>query len=72
VYCRNLTGGFGANCVACYGGNGSDRPLVTSDYKREDVVGHAIVEALGGEVVLIDLVPGQSTTSMVERSRGAK
>ena len=38
-----------------------------SDYKREDVVGHAIVEALGGQVVLIDLVPGQSTTSMVER-----
>ena len=43
-----------------------------SDYKREDVVGHAIVEALGGEVILIDLVPGQSTTSMVERSRGLK
>jgi D-beta-D-heptose 7-phosphate kinase/D-beta-D-heptose 1-phosphate adenosyltransferase len=43
-----------------------------SDYKREDVVGHDIVEALGGQVVLIDLVPGQSTTSMVERSRGLK
>ncbi len=43
-----------------------------SDYKREDVVGHAIVEALGGEVILIDLVPGQSTTSMVERSRATK
>jgi D-beta-D-heptose 7-phosphate kinase/D-beta-D-heptose 1-phosphate adenosyltransferase len=43
-----------------------------SDYKREDVVGHAIVEALGGAVILIDLVPGQSTTSMVERSRGLK
>jgi len=43
-----------------------------SDYKREDVVGHAIVEAQGGEVILIDLVPGQSTTSMVERSRGLK
>ncbi len=41
-----------------------------SDYKREEVVGHEIVEALGGEVILIDLVPGQSTTSMVERSRG--
>jgi D-beta-D-heptose 7-phosphate kinase / D-beta-D-heptose 1-phosphate adenosyltransferase len=40
-----------------------------SDYKREDVIGHSIVEALGGEVILIDLVPGQSTTSMVERSR---
>jgi D-beta-D-heptose 7-phosphate kinase/D-beta-D-heptose 1-phosphate adenosyltransferase len=43
-----------------------------SDYKREDVVGHAIVEALGGEVILIDLVPGQSTSSMVERSRAPK
>jgi len=40
-----------------------------SDYKREDVVGHDIVEALGGEVVLIELVPGQSTTAMVARSR---
>ena len=40
-----------------------------SDYTRDKVVGHEIVEALGGEVVLIDLVPGQSTTSMVERSR---
>src|SRR5699024_5185527 len=40
-----------------------------SDYEREDGVGHEIVEALGGEVVLVDLVPGQSTTSMVERSR---
>ena len=43
-----------------------------SDYKREDVVGHDIVEALGGSVVLVDLVPGQSTTSMVERSRALK
>jgi len=31
-----------------------------------------IVEALGGEIVLIDLVPGHSTTSMVERSRAPK
>jgi len=43
-----------------------------SDYKREDVVGHAIVEALGGEVILIELVPGQSTSAMVERSRAQK
>jgi D-beta-D-heptose 7-phosphate kinase/D-beta-D-heptose 1-phosphate adenosyltransferase len=40
------------------------------DYTREQVVGREIVEALGGEVVLIDLVPGHSTTAMVERSRG--
>ncbi len=40
-----------------------------SDYTREDVVGHAIVEALGGEVILIDIVPGHSTSAMVERTR---
>jgi D-beta-D-heptose 7-phosphate kinase/D-beta-D-heptose 1-phosphate adenosyltransferase len=51
------------------------KPMVLvkgSDYTRDKVVGHEIVEALGGEVVLIDLVPGQSTTSMVERSRKLK
>jgi D-beta-D-heptose 7-phosphate kinase/D-beta-D-heptose 1-phosphate adenosyltransferase len=42
------------------------------DYTRETVVGHEIVEALGGEILLIDLVPGHSTTSMVERSRKAR
>jgi D-beta-D-heptose 7-phosphate kinase / D-beta-D-heptose 1-phosphate adenosyltransferase len=40
-----------------------------SDYTLEQVVGREIVEALGGEIVLIDLVPGHSTTSMVERTR---
>ncbi len=40
-----------------------------SDYTREEVVGRDIVEALGGQVVLIDLVPGHSTSAMVERSR---
>jgi len=40
-----------------------------SDYTREQVVGRDLVEALGGEVILIDLVPGYSTTAMVERSR---
>jgi D-beta-D-heptose 7-phosphate kinase/D-beta-D-heptose 1-phosphate adenosyltransferase len=43
-----------------------------SDYTREQVVGREIVEALGGQIVLIDLVPGHSTTSMVERSRKPK
>ena len=42
------------------------------DYTRETVVGYEIVEAEGGEVVLVDLVPGHSTTSMVERSRNPK
>jgi D-beta-D-heptose 7-phosphate kinase/D-beta-D-heptose 1-phosphate adenosyltransferase len=48
------------------------RPAVLvkgSDYRREDVVGRDIVEADGGEVILVELVPGHSTTKMVERSR---
>jgi D-beta-D-heptose 7-phosphate kinase/D-beta-D-heptose 1-phosphate adenosyltransferase len=49
------------------------RPAVLvkgGDYARDKVVGHDIVEADGGEVILIDLVPGHSTTSMVARSGG--
>ncbi len=42
------------------------------DYTREQVVGRELVEALGGEVILIELVPGHSTSAMVERSRAAK
>ncbi|AXK83768.1 D-glycero-beta-D-manno-heptose-7-phosphate kinase [Pseudolabrys taiwanensis] len=41
------------------------------DYTRETVVGHELVEALGGEVILVDLVPGHSTTSIVQRSRNS-
>jgi D-beta-D-heptose 7-phosphate kinase / D-beta-D-heptose 1-phosphate adenosyltransferase len=51
------------------------KPMVLvkgADYSRDQVVGREIVEALGGEVVLIDLVPGQSTSSMVERTRAPK
>ena len=42
------------------------------DYTREQVVGHKIVEALGGQVILFDIVPGHSTSAMVERTRGKK
>jgi D-beta-D-heptose 7-phosphate kinase/D-beta-D-heptose 1-phosphate adenosyltransferase len=42
------------------------------DYKRGQVVGREIVEAQGGEIVLIDLAPGYSTTSMVARARAGK
>jgi D-beta-D-heptose 7-phosphate kinase/D-beta-D-heptose 1-phosphate adenosyltransferase len=42
------------------------------DYTREQVVGYEIVEAHGGEVVLIDILPGHSTTSLVDRARGGK
>jgi D-beta-D-heptose 7-phosphate kinase/D-beta-D-heptose 1-phosphate adenosyltransferase len=50
------------------------RPAVLvkgSDYAKKDVVGHEIVEAGGGEVILVDLVPGHSTSRMVERSGGS-
>ena len=42
------------------------------DYTREQVVGHEIVEAGGGEVLLVDILPGFSTTSLVERARGGQ
>ena len=38
------------------------------DYRREEVVGYDVVEADGGEVVLVDLVPGHSTTAIVRKS----
>jgi D-beta-D-heptose 7-phosphate kinase/D-beta-D-heptose 1-phosphate adenosyltransferase len=41
------------------------------DYTREQVVGHDIVEALGGEVLLVDVMPGFSTTSLVKRAGNA-
>jgi D-beta-D-heptose 7-phosphate kinase/D-beta-D-heptose 1-phosphate adenosyltransferase len=40
------------------------------DYRRDQVVGHEIVEAEGGEVLLVDVLPGFSTTSLVNRARG--
>jgi D-beta-D-heptose 7-phosphate kinase / D-beta-D-heptose 1-phosphate adenosyltransferase len=48
------------------------RPAVLvkgADYKRDEVVGGGdVVEASGGTVVLVDVVPGHSTTGMVRRS----
>jgi D-beta-D-heptose 7-phosphate kinase/D-beta-D-heptose 1-phosphate adenosyltransferase len=39
------------------------------DYSPDDVVGRDVVEAEGGELLLIDLVPGQSTTTILKRSQ---
>jgi D-beta-D-heptose 7-phosphate kinase / D-beta-D-heptose 1-phosphate adenosyltransferase len=47
------------------------RPAVLvkgADYTREEVVGGDVVEAWGGTVVLVELVPGHSTTGIVRRS----
>jgi D-beta-D-heptose 7-phosphate kinase / D-beta-D-heptose 1-phosphate adenosyltransferase len=48
------------------------RPKVLAkggDYRRDQVVGHDLVERDGGEVILIELVPGFSTTKIVRKSR---
>jgi D-beta-D-heptose 7-phosphate kinase / D-beta-D-heptose 1-phosphate adenosyltransferase len=48
------------------------RPKVLAkggDYRHEEVVGHELVESAGGEVIIIDLVPGFSTSKLVRRSR---
>jgi D-beta-D-heptose 7-phosphate kinase/D-beta-D-heptose 1-phosphate adenosyltransferase len=42
------------------------------DYTRDQVVGHEIVEANGGAVLLVDVLPGFSTTSLVNRARAGK
>src|SRR5882757_5321642 len=42
------------------------------DYTREQVIGHEIVEANGGEVMLVDILAGFSTTSLVKRAREGK
>jgi D-beta-D-heptose 7-phosphate kinase/D-beta-D-heptose 1-phosphate adenosyltransferase len=47
------------------------RPTVLvkgGDYRKEDVVGREVVEGEGGHVVLVELVPGHSTTDIVNRS----
>jgi D-beta-D-heptose 7-phosphate kinase/D-beta-D-heptose 1-phosphate adenosyltransferase len=51
------------------------RPTVLvkgGDYRRDQVVGRELVEAQGGEVILVAIVPGFSTTRIVERSRARK
>ena len=40
------------------------------DYSPDTVVGASEVRARGGEVVIIPLTPGHSTTSTIERLRG--
>jgi D-beta-D-heptose 7-phosphate kinase / D-beta-D-heptose 1-phosphate adenosyltransferase len=42
------------------------------DYTREQVVGHEIVEAAGGVVMLVDILQGFSTTALVDRARGGQ
>jgi len=39
-----------------------------ADYRLDQVVGREVVEAAGGEVVLVELVPGYSTSALIARS----
>lgn len=41
------------------------------DYHESTIVGAADVRARGGDVVVVPLTPGQSTTSIIEKLRGA-
>ena len=38
-----------------------------ADYKKEEIVGHDIVENYGGKVITIDLVEGYSSTSILNK-----
>jgi len=40
-----------------------------ADYQVHEVVGREIVEASGGSVMLVDVLPGHSTTRLVRRAR---
>ena len=40
-----------------------------ADWAEDAIVGREQVEASGGEVVRVEMVPGQSTTAMLERIR---
>lgn len=42
------------------------------DYTRDTMVGAREVEAWGGEVAVVPLTPGQSTTRILEKLRGGK
>jgi D-beta-D-heptose 7-phosphate kinase / D-beta-D-heptose 1-phosphate adenosyltransferase len=41
------------------------------DYQPSEVVGRELVEAAGGRVVIVPLMPERSTTSLLERIRGS-
>jgi len=42
-----------------------------ADYTEEQVVGAGLVKSWGGRVVLADIIPNQSSTSLVRRSRAS-
>ena len=77
---RMLAGFAAVDCVVLFD---EDTPLALvtalrpdvlvkgADYAREQIVGADVVEARGGRVVRVRLVPDQSTTRLVERLRAS-
>jgi len=47
-----------------------DRLVKGADYQKTEVVGHEAVEKHGGQVVLVPLVEGRSTTNIIRKVRG--
>ena len=69
--CVDLVVGFGEETPAALIERVCPDVLVKgSDWKEKGVVGAEFVEARGGEVHLIELLPGRSTTGLAERIRG--
>ncbi|HMU60918.1 MAG TPA: adenylyltransferase/cytidyltransferase family protein [Gemmatimonadales bacterium] len=77
---RMLAGFAAVDCVVIFD---EDTPLEViralepdvlvkgADYARGQIVGADLVEARGGRVVRVELVPDQSTTRLVERLRAS-
>jgi rfaE bifunctional protein nucleotidyltransferase chain/domain len=77
---RMLAGFAAVDCVVLFD---EDTPLALiqalspdvlvkgADYSRAQIVGADFVEARGGRVVRVQLVPDQSTTRLVERLRAS-
>jgi D-beta-D-heptose 7-phosphate kinase/D-beta-D-heptose 1-phosphate adenosyltransferase len=42
------------------------------DYRKEQVVGRDVVEAAGGRVELVPLLPNKSTTALLDRIKRSK
>jgi D-beta-D-heptose 7-phosphate kinase/D-beta-D-heptose 1-phosphate adenosyltransferase len=42
-----------------------------ADYAEDEVVGSEVVRAGGGEVVLVELIEGQSTSDTISRMMGS-
>jgi D-glycero-beta-D-manno-heptose 1-phosphate adenylyltransferase len=40
-----------------------------SDYKAEEIVGYDLLKKKGGQVITIDLLPGYSTTNLIQKIR---